>query len=134
MFQDRPRASSQSLLLKTRDMRSLSIKERCSSYLGGLGEKMDKMIRVQEEKVYMLYDYLERELTSFTTYIGDLWHKRMEHIHFGVLQNLREEVTVLPKITFDRHDPCKCCALHKYAWKPFPSSEHKSKGVLDLIH
>jgi hypothetical protein len=58
----------------------------------------------------------------------------MAHIHFGALRHLREAVIGLPKIIAERHDPCKGCALGKYARKPFPSSEHRSKGVLDLIH
>jgi hypothetical protein len=101
---------------------------------GGSGEKMDKMIGVREEKVYRLQVQPGRALASFTTDIGELWHRRMAHIHFGALGHLREAVTGLPKITAERHDPCKGCALGKYAQKPFPSSEHRSKGVLDLIH
>jgi hypothetical protein len=100
----------------------------------GSDEKMDRMIRVQEEKVYMLQVHPRRALVSFTTDIGELWHRRMKHIHFGALGNLREAITRLPKITAERHDPCKGCALGKYAQKPFPSSEHRCKGVLNLIH
>ena len=84
--------------------------------------------------MYRLQVQLGRALASFTTDIGELWHKRMAHIHFGALGNLREAFTRFPKITTERHDPCKGCALCKYAWKPFPSSKHMSKGVLDLIH
>jgi hypothetical protein len=100
---------------------------------GGSGEKMDRMIGVQEEKVYRLQVQPGRALASITIDIGELWHRRMAHIHFGALGHLREAVNGLPKMT-ERHDPCKGCALGKYAQKPFPSSEHSSKGVLDLIH
>jgi hypothetical protein len=100
----------------------------------GSSEKMDRMIGVREEKVYRLQVQPGRTLASFTTAIGELWHKRMAHIHFGALGHLREVVIGLPKITTERHDPCKGCALGKYVWTPFPSSEHRSKGVLDLIH
>ena len=58
----------------------------------------------------------------------------MAHLHFGALGHLRQAIIALPKFIAERHDPCKGCALGKYAWKPFPSSEHRSKGVLDLIH
>jgi hypothetical protein len=101
---------------------------------GGSGEKMDRMTGVREEKVYRLQVQPGRALASITTDIGELWHRRMAHIHYGALGHLREAVNGLPKITAKRHDPCKGCALRKYAWKPFPSSEHRSKGVLDLIH
>jgi hypothetical protein len=101
---------------------------------GGSGEKMDRMIGVREEKVYRLQVQPRRALASFTTDIGELWHRRMAHIHFGALGNLRQSVTIFPKITVERHDPCKGCALGKYARKPFPSSEQRSKGALYLIH
>jgi hypothetical protein len=29
---------------------------------------------------------------------------------------------------------CKGCALGKYAKKTFPSSDSRSKGILDLVH
>jgi hypothetical protein len=101
---------------------------------GGSSEMMDRMIGIREEKVYRLHVQPWRELASITTNLGELWHKRMAHIHFGALGHLREAFTGFPKITTERHDPCKDCTLCKYAWKPFPSSEHMSKGVLDLIH
>jgi hypothetical protein len=66
--------------------------------------------------------------------MGELWHGRMVHIHFGALGHLRQAITGLPKFTAERHDPCKGCAMGKYARRPFPLSEDKSKGVLDLIH
>lgn len=100
---------------------------------GGSGENMDMMIGVREEKVYKLQIQPRRELESFTTNIGELWHRRMVHIHSGALGHLREVVIGLPNIIVEGHDPCKVCALGKYARKPFPSSEHKSKGVLDMI-
>jgi hypothetical protein len=100
----------------------------------GSSEMMDRMIGVREEKVYRLQVQPGRALASITTDLGDLWHRRMSHIHFGALGHLREAFTGFPKITTERHDPCKGCALCKYAWKPFPYSKHMSKGVLDLIH
>jgi transposase InsO family protein len=66
--------------------------------------------------------------------MGELWHRRMAHLHFGALGHLRQAVTGLPKFTTEKHDPCKGCAMGKYAQRPFPPSEHRSKGVLDLIH
>jgi hypothetical protein len=81
----------------------------------GSSENMDRMIGVRDEKVYRLQVQPGRALASITTDIGELWHKRMAHIHFGALGHLKEAVTGLPKITTERHDPCKGCALDKYA-------------------
>jgi hypothetical protein len=100
----------------------------------GSGTKMDKIIGVQEEKVYKLEVEPTRALVSTTTDIGELWHRRMAHLHFGVLGHLRQAVIGLPKFTTEKHDLCKGCAMAKYARRPFPQNEHKSKGVLDLIH
>jgi hypothetical protein len=66
--------------------------------------------------------------------MGELWHKRMAHLHFGALGHLREAVTRFLKFTTERSDPFKGCAMGKYARRPFPPSEHRTKGVLDLIH
>jgi hypothetical protein len=120
--------------LEDKDMRSLFCKGKVFIRPSGSGEKMDRMIGVQEEKVYRLQVQPRKALASITTDIGELWHKRMAHIHFGALGHLREEVIGLLKISTERHDPCKGYALVKYARKPFPSSEHRSKGVLDPIH
>jgi hypothetical protein len=73
-------------------------------------------------------------LISVTTNLGELWHRRMAHLHFGALDHLRQEVTGLLKIAAEKHGPCKGCAMGKYARRPFPPSEHRSKGALDLIH
>jgi hypothetical protein len=47
---------------------------------------------------------------------------------------LRESVDGLPEFSSDQHRVCKGCALGKYAKTIFPSSDSRSKGILDLIH
>jgi hypothetical protein len=81
----------------------------------GSSEKMDRMIGVREEKVYRLQFQLGRALVSTTIDMGELWHMRMAHIHFGALEHLRQVVIGLPKFTSERHDPCKGCAMGRYA-------------------
>jgi len=34
----------------------------------------------------------------------------------------------------ERRGVCKVCALGKHAKDAFPTSEHRSRGILDLIH
>jgi len=34
----------------------------------------------------------------------------------------------------ERNGACKGCALDKHAKIVFPTSEHRSRGILDLIH
>jgi hypothetical protein len=100
----------------------------------GSTTKMDKVIGVCSEKGYKLHFELAKALVNNNTDLGELWHRRMAHFHFGVLGHLRQTVTGMPKVAAEKHDPCKGCTLGKYARKAFPSSEHRSKGILDLIH
>jgi hypothetical protein len=53
------------------------------------GTKMDRIIGVRQEKVYRLEVELARAFVSTTTNMGELRHRRMAHIHFGVLGHLR---------------------------------------------
>jgi hypothetical protein len=100
----------------------------------GSTTKMDKVIGVRSDKVYRLHFEPVKALVSSNTDLGELWHKWMGHLHFGALGHLRQAVTGMPQVAAERHDPCKGCALGKYARRAFPPSEHRSKGILDLIH
>jgi hypothetical protein len=100
----------------------------------GSTAKMDKVIGVRSEKVYILHLEPTKALVISSTNLSELWHKRMAHLHFGALTHLRQAFTGGLKVAAKRHDPCKGCALGKYARRAFPSSEHRSKGILDLIH
>jgi hypothetical protein len=98
------------------------------------GTKMDRIIGVGEENLYRLQFEPARALVNTTTNMGELCHRRMTHLHFGALGHLRQAVTGLPKFIAEKHDPCKGCAMGKYARRPFPLSEHRSKVVSNLIH
>jgi hypothetical protein len=58
----------------------------------------------------------------------------MGHLHYRALSIPREIVTSLPEFSVEQKSVCKGCALGKNAKVAFPSSESKSKGILDLIH
>ena len=47
---------------------------------------------------------------------------------------MREAVIGVPQVQEEKHNHCKGCAMGKNIRKPFPQSEHKSKGTLDLVH
>jgi hypothetical protein len=64
----------------------------------------------------------------------ELRHKRMAHLHHKVLPILREIVTSLPEFSIEQHGACRGCTLSKHVKATFPSSEHRSMGILDLIH
>lgn len=65
---------------------------------------------------------------------GELWHKRMGHIHHGALKLLHEIVTGVPEVSTKHDDVCMECVLGKFAKATFPRSDTRSKGVLDLVH
>lgn len=100
----------------------------------GSSERNDKVIGIKSEKVYKLHFEPEKAYVNKTADLGELWHMRMVHLHHGALGCLRQVVTGVPQVAADKASPCKGCALGKYARKPFQASEHRSKGVLDLVH
>ena len=90
------------------------------------------MIGRRSEKVYRLHFEPAKALVSSSQ--GELWHRRMAHIHHGALKHLRQEVIGVPQVQEEKHNRCKGCVLGKNIRKPFPQSEHKSNKPLDLMH
>ena len=43
-------------------------------------------------------------------------------------------VTGLPKIQINHEGMCKGCAQGKNIKNPYPNSDNKAKGILDIIH
>ena len=66
--------------------------------------------------------------------LSELWHKRLSHLHYRALPTLGKMVTGLPKIHVEHDGICRGCALGKNAKRSFPSSDSRSKGILDLVH
>ena len=64
----------------------------------------------------------------------EIWHCRMGHMYHGALRNLREITTCVPDFSTDHFDTCRGCAMGKFAKSPFPSSDNRATGILDLIH
>ena len=55
------------------------------------------------------------------------------HLHYQALTSLKQMVVGIPKLQSVHEGVCRGCALGKKIKKPFPSSENRSKGILDLI-
>jgi hypothetical protein len=66
--------------------------------------------------------------------LRELWHSRLAHLHYRALPTLGKMVTRLPTLYVEHDDICKGCALGKNAKRPFPGSDDRSKGILDLVH
>ena len=98
----------------------------------GSDRSLDRVIGRRSEKVYRLHFDLTKALVSSSQ--GELWHRRMAHLHHGALRHLRQFFIRVPQVQKEKHNHCKDCALEKNISRPFPQSEHKSKGTLDLVH
>ena len=55
-------------------------------------------------------------------------------MHHGALRVLREITTGVPDFSVENYEVCRGCALGKYTKFPFPTSDNRSTGILDLIH
>ena len=84
--------------------------------------------------MYRLHFESPKALVISTNSQDDLWHSRMAHLHHGALRHLRQEVIGVPHVHEENHNHCKSSALGKNIRKPFPQSEQKYKGILDLVH
>ena len=101
----------------------------------GLDRSLDRVISRMSGKVYNLHFELAKALVSSNNSSqGELWHRRMAHLHHGPLKHLRQEVIGAPQVQEENHNHRKGCALGKNIRKPFPQSEHKYKDPLDLVH
>jgi hypothetical protein len=92
------------------------------------------MIGVQEGGLYKLKGHSVSSLVHTTITPSELWHRRFAHIHYKALSIVSKMVTSLLEIQVDHEGICKGCAQGKHMKKPFPSSDRKAKGVLDIIH
>jgi hypothetical protein len=58
----------------------------------------------------------------------------MGHLHHKTLPIMRKIVTSLLEFSIEQHGVCRGCMLGKHAKVAFPSNEHRSKEILDLVH
>ena len=65
---------------------------------------------------------------------GELWHKRLGHLHHGALKILEQVSTRLPKGTLAQSDQCKGCTMVKFVKTNFHEKENRASLILDRIH
>ena len=101
----------------------------------GSSSRTAKVIGVRQGKLYrLMFQPAQALIHSSGSDQCELWHRRMAHLHHGALKILKEIVTGLPEFSMEHQGVCKGCALGKYAKTVFPSSDNRSKGILDLVH
>ena len=74
--------------------------------------------------------FIDLEATS----PSKLWHRRLAHINYKALPHVSKVVTSLPYLKIDHDGIWKGCAKGNNIKNPFPKSETKTKGTLELIH
>jgi hypothetical protein len=93
-----------------------------------------KEIGVRDNNLYKLTIKPFQALLHDTISLSELWHRRLAHIHYRALPALRKMVTGLPEIQIQHKGVCIGCALCQNVKGSFPSSDNRSKEILDLIH
>eukprot|EP00253_Pinus_taeda_P026647 PITA_26647 len=99
-----------------------------------------RVIGVRHAKVYKFAFQSLLALSSSTnsrassSELCEIWHCRMEHMYHGALRTLREITTGVPDFSTNHFDTCRGCAMGKFVKSPFPSSDNRAIGILDLIH
>ena len=61
---------------------------------------------------------------------NELWHRRLQHVHYRALPLASKAIEGIPEIQEKHEGVCKGCAKGKNTKKTFPSSESKAKRNL----
>ena len=62
----------------------------------GSGRSLDPVIGIRSRKVYRLQFGSAKALVNNNNSEGELWHRRMAHLHHGALSHLRHTVIGVP--------------------------------------
>ena len=65
---------------------------------------------------------------------GELWHRRLGHLHHGALKIMQQISTGLPMGTLSQLDNCKGCTMGKYVKSTFHEKENRASVILERIH
>ena len=61
---------------------------------------------------------------------GELWHRRLGHLHHGALNILQQISTGLPRGTLVQSNTSKGCTMGKYVKATFHEKENRASGSL----
>ena len=65
---------------------------------------------------------------------GELWHRRLGHLHHGALKILQQISIGLPKGTLAQSDQCKGCTLGKFVKATFHEKDSRVMTILERVH
>ena len=92
------------------------------------------VIGVEERGLYKLKGSSDQVLVHSTINPCELWHQRFAHLHYRALPTVSKAVIGIPELQAKHEGVCNGCAQGKNVKSPFPSSDSKAKGILDIIH
>jgi hypothetical protein len=93
-----------------------------------------RVIGSREGNMYRLLEQNEEALVHDEINLNEIWHRRYTHINYLALPFLGKMVEGIPELKSTHEGICKGCALGNNIKRPFPSSNNRSKEILDLIH
>eukprot|EP00253_Pinus_taeda_P025687 PITA_25687 len=64
---------------------------------------------------------------------GELWHRRLDHLHHGALKILQQIYIGLPKATLAQSDQCKGCTFGKFVKATFHEKDSRATTILERI-
>jgi hypothetical protein len=64
---------------------------------------------------------------------GELWHRRLGHIHHGALKIMQQISIGLPMGTLSHLDQCKGCTMGKYVKSTFHEKDNHALVILEII-
>jgi hypothetical protein len=91
-------------------------------------------IGTRESGLYKISGQVVQALVHETVNPCELWHRRLGHLNYNALPSLQKMVTGMPVFSVEHDSIYKGCSLGKNTKKPYPLSNRKSNGILDLIH
>jgi hypothetical protein len=65
---------------------------------------------------------------------GELWHRRLGHLHHGALKIMQQISIGLPMGTLSQLDQCKGFTMGKYVNSTFHEKENRALVILERIH
>ena len=100
------------------------------------GKNIEDAIIIGEEEggLYKIKGHSETTFVHESTNPSELWHRRLAHINYKALPHVNKAVMGLLDMKIKHEGICKGCAKGKNIKNPFPKSETKTKGMLELIH
>jgi hypothetical protein len=91
------------------------------------------VIGTKEGGLYKLKGHSDATLTHSIESPCELLHRRLVHINYKALPYVSKVVTGLLEFKVDHEGVCKGCAQGKNIKNPFPKSDSKEEGILELI-